>query len=206
MPRGTTKRRPRTTAALLGAALEVFAERGFHAATIEQICERAGYTRGAFYSNFKTKEELFFALFDAHSERVVTSLKALVEEVGSDAPALGRFAELLSRIEPGERAWYLVSTEFTLYAIRHPEAARVLAEHDARLRAEISRLLVDVLHRAGRSVDVDPDQLARLLVAMREGGLAQSYVEPDRLPPGELERRFLPTLLLGVSTERGGDT
>jgi AcrR family transcriptional regulator len=204
MPRGATKRRPQTTAALLNAALETFAERGFHAATIEQICERAGYTRGAFYSNFRTKEDLFFALFDAHSDRVITRLTDLVEKAGSDAPALDRFTQLMSQVEPSERTWYLVTTEFTLYAIRNPEAARVLAGRDARLRAEISRLLLDVIRRAGRRIDVDPDQLARLLVAMREGGLAQSYVEPDRLPPGELERKFLPTLLLGVSTEQDG--
>ncbi|MET7308993.1 TetR/AcrR family transcriptional regulator [Streptomyces sp. NPDC005571] len=115
-----TKRRPRTRAALLQAALEAFAAQGFHATSIEQICERAGYTRGAFYSNFSSKEELLFALFDAHSERVISRLTAPVDAVGAEGFPLDRLAELVSEVEPTQRDWYLVTTEFTLRAIREP--------------------------------------------------------------------------------------
>ncbi|WP_031012894.1 TetR/AcrR family transcriptional regulator [Streptomyces sp. NRRL F-5727] len=195
MPKGVTRRRPRTRAALLKAALETFAEHGFHATTIEQICERAGYTRGAYYSNFASKEELFLALFDEHSERTVRRLAASIDALTAEEYTLGRLAELAATIEPDERDWYLVTTEFTLHAIRDPQAAWVLARHDERLRAEIARGLTLVLHRAGRELTVDADRFARLLIALREGGLAQSYVEPDALPPGTLERQFLPPLL-----------
>ncbi|MGW2062709.1 TetR/AcrR family transcriptional regulator [Streptomyces sp. NPDC001937] len=199
MPKGVTKRRPRTRAALLQAALETFAASGFHATSIEQICERAGYTRGAFYSNFSSKEELFFALFDAHSERVISRLSALVDAVGAEGFTLDRLAELVSEVEPSERDWYLVTTEFTLHAIRDPRAAWVLARHDARLRAEVARAFSECLRAAGRTLTVNPDDFARLLIAVREGGLAQSYVEPDRLPPGQLERQFLAPLLAAVT-------
>ncbi|MGW4996187.1 TetR/AcrR family transcriptional regulator [Streptomyces hydrogenans] len=195
MPKGVTRRRPRTRAALLKAALEVFAEHGFHATTIEQICERAGYTRGAYYSNFASKEELFLALIDEHSERTVARLAASVDALGAEEYTLARLAELAATIEPDERDWYLVTTEFTLHAIRDPQAAWVLARHDERLRAEIARGLTLVLRRAGRELTVDADRFARLLIALREGGLAQSYVEPEALPPGDLEREFLPPLL-----------
>ncbi|GAA3049064.1 TetR/AcrR family transcriptional regulator [Streptomyces roseofulvus] len=195
MPKGVTRRRPRTRAALLKAALETFAEHGFHATTIEQICERAGYTRGAYYSNFASKEELFLALFDEHSERTVRRLAASIDALTAEEYTLARLAELAATIEPDERDWYLVTTEFTLHAIRDPQAAWVLARHDERLRAEIARGLTLVLHRAGRELTVDADRFARLLIALREGGLAQSYVEPEALPPGTLERQFLPALL-----------
>lgn len=195
MPKGVTGRRPRTRAALLEAALETFAEHGFHAASIEQICERAGYTRGAYYSNFASKEELFLALFDEHSERIVQRLAEAVDALGPDDYTLERVAELASRVEPDERDWYLVSTEFTLHAIRDPQAAWVLARHDARLRAEIARAIELVLRRSGRELTVDADRFARMIVALREGGLAQSYVEPAALPPGTLERDFLAPLL-----------
>ncbi|MFF7178448.1 TetR family transcriptional regulator [Streptomyces sp. NPDC008121] len=195
MPKGVTKRRPRTRAALLKAALETFAEHGFHAASIEQICERAGYTRGAYYSNFASKEELFLALFDEHSERIVRRLAEAVDSLTAEEYTLERLADLASRVDPDERDWYLVTTEFTLHAIRDRQAAWVLARHDARLRAEIARGLRTVLHRAGRELTVDADRFARVLIALREGGLAQSYVEPDELPPGSLERDFLARLL-----------
>ncbi|MFF4169497.1 TetR/AcrR family transcriptional regulator [Streptomyces sp. NPDC001744] len=201
MPRGVTGRRSRTRAALLEAALEAFAEHGFHATTIEGICERAGYTRGAYYSNFASKEELFLALFDEHSDRTVRRLAEAIDALPADEYTLTRLAELASRVEPDERDWYLVTTEFTLHAIRDPGTARVLARHDERLRAEIARGLTLVLRRAGRELTVEPDRFARLLVALREGGLAQSYVEPDALPPGSLERQFLAPLLEATTRE-----
>ncbi|MFG3224575.1 TetR/AcrR family transcriptional regulator [Kitasatospora sp. NPDC048194] len=201
MPKGETKRRPRTRAALLQAALETFAESGFHAATIEQICERAGYTRGAFYSNFSSKEELFLALFDAHSERIVQRMTALVDSIASEDLTLRALVDVLCEVEPAEREWYLVTTEFTLHAIRDPQAAWVLAQHDARLRAQLARALTEHLARAGRTLTVEADELARLLIAIREGGLAQSYVEPDELPPGRLEQRFLEPLLTALTAD-----
>ncbi|MFC1407242.1 MULTISPECIES: TetR/AcrR family transcriptional regulator [Streptacidiphilus] len=198
MPKGVTKRRPRTRAALLQAALECFAEQGFRAASIEQICESAGYTRGAFYSNFNSKEELFLALFDAHSEQLLDRMTTLID---STELTLQGLVDALADIEPAERDWYLVTTEFTLHAIRDPQAAAALAQHDAQLRAALARGLTHCLTRAGRTLTVDADELARLLIAVREGGLAQSYVEPEQLPPGQLERRFLPGVLTAFTTE-----
>jgi AcrR family transcriptional regulator len=199
MPKGTTKRRPQTTARLLDAALEVFAERGFHGASIEDICERAGFTRGAFYSNFRSKDELFFALFDRHADRVLARTAALLHEAGDGAEAIAHVIDLASRLDEDDRRWYLLSTEFTLHAVREPSAARALAAHDARLRAAIRRLVAELLLRAGRRATVDLDDLARLVVAMREGGLAQALGDPDGPPPGHLERAFLPALLIAAS-------
>jgi AcrR family transcriptional regulator len=204
MPKGVTKRRPRTRAALLAAALETFAEHGFHAASIEQVCERAGFTRGAFYSNFSSKEELFLALFDQHSERILARMTERIDSVPAGEFTLAALVGILADIEPAERDWYLVTTEFTLHAIRDPQAAWVLAQHDARLRATLARGLTEHLARAGRRLTVDADELARLLVAIREGGLAQSYVEPAELPPGQLERRFLEPLLAALSVPGPG--
>ncbi|MFF8602068.1 TetR/AcrR family transcriptional regulator [Streptomyces sp. NPDC015232] len=206
MPRGVTRRRPHTRAALLRAALETFAEHGFHAASIEQICERAGFTRGAYYSNFAGKDELFLALFDEHGERIVRRLAERIDALAPEDYTLERLAALASRVEPDERDWYLVSTEFTLHAIRDRQAARALAAHDARLRAEIARGIELVVRRSGRELTVDADRFARLVIALREGGLAQSYVEPDALPPGTLEREFLAPLLASVTRTTSGDT
>jgi AcrR family transcriptional regulator len=204
VPKGTTKRRPETRARLLDAAFEAFAELGFRGTRIEDVCRRAGYTRGAFYSNFSTLDELFFALFDAHAARIVQRVAELtVRQDGASLP-LAELVDLVARVEEGEREWYLISTEFTLHAIRHPEAARVLAEHDAALRAEIVRLLREALERAGREPLLGLDDLARTLVALREGARAQSLVEPDRLPPGRLERVVLPLLLAAVTRPAAG--
>ncbi|MDT7695335.1 MAG: hypothetical protein QOI75_4702, partial [Pseudonocardiales bacterium] len=120
MPRGLTKRRPETRARLLDAALDTFAETGFHAATIEQICERAGFTRGAFYSNFATKDELFYALFERNAARVVERMESVAAQVDGALPWSRQVAELTSSVGPDDRRWFLISTEFTLHAIRNP--------------------------------------------------------------------------------------
>jgi AcrR family transcriptional regulator len=199
VPKGPTKRRPQTTARLLQAAQETFAERGFHGSSIEVICERAGLTRGAFYSNFRAKEDLFFALFDLHAQRVVDRLTQAVDELETAEDPVRAVLTHMGTVDETERRWYLLSTEFTLHAIRHPDTARALADHDRRLREEIVRVLAHLFDRIGRRPTVDLDLLARLTAAVHEGSLAQSLVEPDRLAPEQLAVTFLPTLLETVS-------
>ncbi|HWH95428.1 MAG TPA: TetR/AcrR family transcriptional regulator [Baekduia sp.] len=191
----TTKRRPETRARLEAAALEAFSELGFHGASIRDICSRAGYTRGAFYSNFASKDELFFALFDAHADRSLARLSALAERRDEPSPTIEQIVEVLAYVSPEERVWYLISTEFTLHAIRVPEAARRLAAYDRKLRLRLSDAIASLLHGVGLTLAVDVDRLARSLVAVREGALAQSYVEPDEIPPGTIERWCVPALI-----------
>ncbi|WP_432165198.1 TetR/AcrR family transcriptional regulator [Streptomyces sp. bgisy031] len=199
MPKGPTRRRPQTTARLLEAAQETFAERGFYGTSIEMISERAGLTRGAFYSNFRNKEELFFALFDLHARSVVDRLTQAVADLeDSDDPVRAVLARA-GTVDAAERRWYLLSTEFTLHAIRHPETARLLAERDRGLREEIAGILARLFASIGRSPTIDLDSLARLTTAVHEGSLAQSLVEPDQLAPEELAVTFLPLLIDAVS-------
>ncbi|MFE6960315.1 TetR/AcrR family transcriptional regulator [Streptomyces sp. NPDC057696] len=199
MPKGPTKRRPQTTARLLEAAQETFAERGFYGTSIEMISERAGLTRGAFYSNFRNKEELFFALFDLHAQSVVDRLTQAVADLEDSEDPVRAVLARTGTVDAAERRWYLLSTEFTLHAIRHPETARLLAERDRGLREEIAGILARLFTSIGRSPTVDLDSLARLTTAVHEGSLAQSLVEPDRLAPEELAVTFLPLLIDAVS-------
>ncbi|WP_078278024.1 TetR/AcrR family transcriptional regulator [Mycobacteroides franklinii] len=199
MPKDWTHRRERTRARLLEAALDVFAERGFHGASIENICERAGFTRGAFYSNFSGKDELFFALFDASSDQLITQLQAALEQCRASPDPVGTFIALIDDKGPDQRRWYLISTEFTLYAIREPKAAAVLAEHDARLRREAAGVINELMSIADRELIIDTELVARLATALREGAAAQVYVEPDAVEARMLERLAFPAMLRAFS-------
>ena len=77
-----TPRRQRTRERLIDAAYDVFAEEGVHASTVEQVCERAGFTRGAFYSNFTSKEELFAALMERQQDILLAALATKVDALG----------------------------------------------------------------------------------------------------------------------------
>ncbi|WP_308190405.1 TetR/AcrR family transcriptional regulator [Pseudonocardia sp. TRM90224] len=201
MPKGMTKRRPQTRARLLEAATEVFAERGFHGTSIEDICQHAGYTRGAFYSNFGSKDELLLVLFDANSERVLDRLRA-VELPEGDTDVFAAAVAAAATPPDDDRTWFLITTEFTLYAVRNPRAAAALNERDARLRTSLAELLGELYTRAGATPAVDLEDLARLVVAVVEGARAQSHLEPDALPPGRLEQQFLPTVLRALAAPR----
>ncbi|BBX63681.1 putative TetR-family regulatory protein [Mycobacterium saskatchewanense] len=185
-------------AALLSAARDVFAERGFHGSTIGEISARAGLTTGAFYSNFDSKDALFLALFDQHSQDVVERLKNIVSEALRSEDPIATLVAAMAEGHEEDPGWFLLSMEYTLHAIRNPAAARALADHDRRLRGELVGLLTLLLERSGHRGNVDLDMLARLLVAIHEGSLAQSLVERDTLPVGELERAYLATILHSV--------
>jgi AcrR family transcriptional regulator len=152
VPRGITKRRPRTITALLDAAVELFAEQGYGATSIPEICARASLTKGAFYSNFANKDALFLALLDRSWERRAARIRQALPDGGAV-----------------DRQWTLVSTEFSLHAVRHPDVAVLLVEHERRVRSELAVIVAEALERAGRVPTIPVDELARMIVAVTEG-------------------------------------
>ncbi|GAB3865668.1 TetR/AcrR family transcriptional regulator [Dactylosporangium cerinum] len=198
MPKRVTKRRPETLGRLLDAAEEVFADRGFRGASIEEICRQAGYTRGAFYSNFATREELFLALFDRHAALAIRRVEELAAQAG-DTLTVQAIAEMLAQVHPDERTYFLVATEFSLHAMRDPAAAEVLSRRDEEVQVAVGHMVTRLLRRAGRTVHVPPQRLGRMIIAVREGARLQSFVDPAQLPPGDLERQMLGVLLSALS-------
>src|ERR1700684_800024 len=114
MPRGITKRRPITITALLDAAMDLFAEKGYGATSIPDICARAGLTKGAFYSNFTDKDALFLALLDRSWERRAEWIRRGMAAGGALAGAPQERSRAADHVV--DRRWTLVSVEFSLHA------------------------------------------------------------------------------------------
>ena len=173
MPRGITKRRPITISALLDAAMELFAEQGYGATSIPEICARAGLTKGAFYSNFANKDALFLALLDRSWERGAESIRRAMPML--DALQVDGSEEQPSPAQlEVDRQWTLVSMEFSLLAIRQPDVAKLLVEHELQVRSELAVLVTEALERAERLPTLPVDQLARMIVAVTEGSRIQA--------------------------------
>jgi AcrR family transcriptional regulator len=190
-----TKRRPATVTALLDAALELFAEQGYGATSIPDICARAGLTKGAFYSNYANKDALFLALLDR-------SWRRRAEWIGRVMPAseeLARAVESGSRLPVFEvdRQWTLVSMEFSLHAIRQPDVAALLVEHETRVRSELAVLIAEALRRAGRVPTRPAIELARMIVAVTEGNDIQALTDEaaGAAVPADLGQRAIAALL-----------
>jgi len=112
---------------LLEAARRIFARDGFEMARIEDIAAAAGKTRGAFYANFRDKEDVFFALFEENLRREKRRMGEQLGEAGSDDERIEVLARhMLSVI--GNRRRMLLALEFKLYAIRHPKRTKRLAD------------------------------------------------------------------------------
>lgn len=196
--RGPAKRsKANTRARLLEAAFEVFAELGFEAATVEEICDAAGFTRGAFYSNFESKEELFFALWSGRAATILEDLAASADDLAGAPDRLDERIDHMVRGVTRDRKWFLVSTEFLLYAIRHPEAAATLAAHRRDLRTGLTHIIATVLAARGSDgpADVDVDDHARMIIAAIEGCQHQIWVEPAELGDASLQVAMVRVLL-----------
>lgn len=186
-PRRVTKRRGETRRKVLDAALAVFAEQGFGRTSVEDVCTRAGFTRGAFYSNFVSLDELFLTMWQERSDAFLAAAQDAVEAAAAQPVAsLEEGIDRLLDLVEVDDAWVRVESEFTAHALRTAGLREVMAAREAR----IAELLLTVLDRAlehlGRRIP-DRDAFAAALVAVHDGTAVQVLVEPD--DPVVRERR-----------------
>ncbi|WP_225825482.1 TetR/AcrR family transcriptional regulator [Streptomyces naphthomycinicus] len=178
-PPRVTRRRVRTRARLLDAAFAVFAAKGFGRVSIEEVCEAAGYSRGAFYSNFATLDELFFALYQERADLIAAQVADALAQDGPDldVPAsVDRVTEVLLL----DVDWLLVKTDFLVHAARDPAVAGALLDHRARLRRAIAdRLSRARGHTALPAVLGDADGAAHAVVAAYDGVTTQLLLDRD---------------------------
>ena len=158
-PVDVSRRRRDTQTRLLDAATEVFAEYGFQGASVERICSRADFTRGAFYSNFSSKEELFLALlrreYDERATHIISRVSELTEHLQTTKSHLTAdeaavyVSEFLAPTGT-ETSWYALETEFLLLSLRDPSAPAQFVEFGGPFRSELARVVGDIVQAAGR--------------------------------------------------------
>jgi AcrR family transcriptional regulator len=199
--RRVTRRRVRTRANLLDAAFAVFAAKGFGRVSIEEVCEAAGYSRGAFYSNFDSLDELFFALYQQRADLIAEQVSGAL---ALDGPGLDVVAAVdrVTEVLLLDRDWLLVKTDFLVHAARAPEVARTLLEHRARLRRAVADRLARARgHAELPAVLADVEDAAHAVVAAYDGVTVQLLLDGDL----ERARVWLKQLLTALLTD-GSDT
>jgi AcrR family transcriptional regulator len=159
--------REETRQRLLDGAYEAFSEVGFQAATIEDVCSRAGFTRGAFYSNFSSLDELLLALWDRQNDEMVALLRDMVDDVDSSDAPFERTMEALIELRDNARDWFVIGTEFLLHALRTPDLQERLEARRGRFRDDLRRGVEVLLAAQGRRPPdgIDVDTFAQLLIA-----------------------------------------
>lgn len=175
------RRREMTREALAEAAAEVFARRGFHAASLDEIAESAGFTRGAIYSNFGGKEELMIAVLDLFTERQLGEFGQAMHAMthGTDAEKSAAAAAVWSHTRRDLNIT-LLSLEMRLYAMRHPGFRKRLAEAERRQQGRIKEFIAGVAASEGRKLLLDPGDLAEMLRAFSDGLSQLAMVDEER--------------------------
>ncbi|GAB3602882.1 TetR/AcrR family transcriptional regulator [Microbacterium aureliae] len=177
------RRREATRQRLLDAAAEVFAEVGLAAASVEAVCERAGFTRGAFYSNFETKEELFLQLAGQVARgRVaqVTERVAELEQQGALAAAPADPLAILQQVldvSADDRLGVLLMSEIRIHALRTPElAAAFLAQEDEML-GSVAQIIEDIARAGALRFRLPAREAARLMLTVWQETSVRAVME-----------------------------
>nr|CRL71129.1 TetR family transcriptional regulator [Mycolicibacterium komanii] len=166
--RWTRERRlEHTRSLLLDAAEDVFAEKGFTAATLDDIAYEAGYTKGAIYKHFSTKEELFLAVSDRYWRRYFDNFAEVMassKQVGArERDEIAQRWRQLSRDRGAEHA--ALGHEFTLYLLRNPDARERVVGKRAEVVEALAKFIVDGIDRLGGTLRIPPLTLAQVLIA-----------------------------------------
>jgi len=171
-PAQLTRARQRTRDQLVLAAMRVFARHGYAGASVDAIAEHAGYTVGALYSNFATKQELFLAAFERHCDGELADLRALVAASATQEELLAAVTARFTELDEEHREWWQLSAELWLYAQRHPEAAARMAAVQADARAVIAEAL-------GRRGEPLGEELAAVIHALWTGFMHYRLISPE---------------------------
>ncbi|MEU9484868.1 TetR/AcrR family transcriptional regulator [Streptomyces decoyicus] len=206
----TPQRRPtraeakaRTRQLLLDAAARTYARKGFAGASVEEIAEAAGFSIGAVYSNFGSKERLFVELLrERASEHVSRATRIVADaQAGADdpAPALGR---LLAHVADDDPDFAPLQAEFWLYAVRNPQLMETLAEQLRGPRAEMESLMSTTLEHIGARESVSAEAVATITMALFQGLVRQRRIDPASVPD-ELLGQAMQWLFTGIAASTG---
>ena len=177
-----TEQRDLTRSRLLDAAEKVFIEHGFHAASVDQVAEEAGYSKGAVYSNFENKDELFLALLE---RRVDSRALGIEADVSTDQPIGDQIEQAgiaFFDVFLEQRQWSLLLMEYATHAARHPHLRERFASRNRRMRDAIAELIEHHLDALGLQPPVPSGDLATILFAMGDGFILEKLTDPDGVP------------------------
>lgn len=188
MPRRISRKESQiqTRERLLDSALKVFSRRGFYGASVDEIAAEAGYSKGAVYSNFSTKEELFLALVDRRFAKDAEEYPSIVNFM-ADELHLERGSGFKEQVMK-DHAWNMLMVEFFLYAIREGANQDKLAERLKELRGLMEENLSALYEKLGKKPILPVEELPWSVFSLGIGMILQLYIDPDGLSDGVYER------------------
>src|SRR3989304_1860306 len=179
-------RREETRGRLMEAAIGVFARSGFDRATVDEIVREAGFSKGAFYVHFESKEDLFWAMLEGRIETLQETMRGALDTTQSVADNERRILEAIFAPDKKDKHWPALFVEFVAHAARNERVREKLHEMYRRWH----RFTVEMLEegrQAGRvRTDIDIKFMASVTMALIEGSLMQSRLAPKSVSLDEM--------------------
>ena len=188
---------------VLAAARRMFLARGYHGASLEQIADEAGFSKGVVYSQFESKADLFLALLEQRIEERAEENARFVEELAaSDGLGLDQgllaLTEHVSRRDRADAEWGLLVIEFRVHAARNPGLNHRYSEVHERTVAGVARVVARIYDRAGEALPLPAKELARMLLTVGAGARLEQATNTEVVP------NALVAELLAASGARSG--
>jgi AcrR family transcriptional regulator len=183
-----TKRIPRlvrtedTRRRLLEAARRVFLKRGWAATSLEMIVREAGLTKGAVYSRFRSKADLFLALLEERIAQRIADIETVAAAEHGSVGLAGAMGRRWDDAMAADLAWHRVGIEFRLHAARIPALNRRYAALHARLRHAIAAIIEREAREDGQTLAIPADDVARASMALLTGMVLERCADGDAYP------------------------
>jgi AcrR family transcriptional regulator len=188
---------------LLAAARGAFASSGFHGASVDEIASRAGFSTGALYSNFDSKEDLFLELMereiDEHAREIAEAVSVRESVAERATGGAQRWMTMIER----EPELLLLFTEFWAYGVREADVRPKVAARFAQVRRLLTKLIEDGVREFELELALPAEQLAVAVDALADGIARQKLADPGAVPD-DLMGRVLALLFAAATRPAGG--
>lgn len=183
MSRLTRKeKQAQTRECLMHSAARVFARRGLQQASIDEVAEDAGFTKGAFYANFKNKEELFLAMLDEHFAKRIEDIERVIAGEGTAVEKARRYGDSYAQTLRSDPEWERLFFEFSAYAVRDEDFRQELVTRYRAMRERIAAALRAESEQYEKDPALPFDEVALMTSAMSNGFALEKLLEGDDVP------------------------
>ncbi|WP_217558576.1 TetR/AcrR family transcriptional regulator [Paenibacillus sp. GbtcB18] len=176
------ERRKETRQLLLESAVETFAQLGFHGASVDKIAEFAGFSKGAVYAHFQSKEELFLAILEQQMQLHVYKIKQVIEQQHSLTQFIETMDSYFDSSRQESKRWSMLNMEFLLYAMREESARVKWSDMITQTISQISKSIGDLLATEKHGATLSADEMAWTLLSLENGMAVFYYISGDHVP------------------------
>ncbi|MDR9795655.1 TetR/AcrR family transcriptional regulator [Aeribacillus pallidus] len=176
------ERKKETRQLLLESAVEIFARFGFHGASVDKIAEHAGFSKGAVYAHFRSKEELFLAILEQQMQLHVDNILQVIDGQHSLSHFIETMDEYFLSVRQKNRTWSMLNMEFLLYAMREESVRRKWSDMITEAVQQISKAIEKLKSKENNDSALSADEIAWTILSLENGLTIFYYISEDRVP------------------------